>query len=95
MLTLEQVSLDEESGDMISNADVNSNVHEKSVDDEDTIPPAIIVTNENGRKIENKRSQTLKIPPLKRGEYRMTYSNAYSNFALLSLTFTKNFYFLK
>ena len=50
---------------------MNSNVQEKSVDDEDTIPPAIIVTNENGRKIENKNSHTLKIPPLKRGEYRM------------------------
>ena len=74
MLTFEQVSLDEESGDMMSNADMNSNVHKKSVDDEDTIPPAIIVTNENGRKIENKNSQTLKITPLRRGEYRMKYS---------------------
>ena len=83
MLTFEQVSLDEESGDMMSNADVNSNVHEKSVDDEDTIPPAIIVTNENGRKIENKRSQALKIPPLKRGEYRMTYSTDIINRQIL------------
>lgn len=73
MLKFEQVSLDEETGDMISNTDMNSNENEKSVDDEDTIPPAIIVTNENGRKIENKNCQTLKITPLKRGEYRMTY----------------------
>ena len=83
MPTFEQVSLDEESGDMISNTDMNSNVQEKSVDDEDTIPPAIIVTNENGRKIENKNSQTLKITPLKRGKYRMTYSTDIINRQIL------------
>ena len=83
MPTFEQVSLDEESGDMMFNADMNSNVHEKSVDDEDTIPPAIIVTNENGRKIENKNSLTLKITPLRRGKYRIKYSTDVINRQIL------------
>ena len=81
MLMFEQGSLDEESGDVMSNTDMNSNVYGNSADDEDTIPPDIIVTNENGRKIEN----SLKVSSLKRGEYRITNCNdvmSYNHFAL-------------
>ena len=50
----EQGSLDEESGDVMSNSDMNSNVYNHSIDEKDILPPKIIVTNEEGKKIVNR-----------------------------------------
>ena len=49
-------SLDEEAGNIISNTDLNSNEYSNSICRDTISPPAIVVTNEEGTKMHNKRS---------------------------------------
>ena len=56
MVLFESVNSGKEgAGDKIGNTDMNSNTYTTAVDDEDTDPPVILITNEEGRKVNNKR----------------------------------------
>ena len=50
----EPTSLDSEVGDVLDFVDMNSNVYDPSCDGKDIVPPKIIVTNEEGKKVVNR-----------------------------------------
>ena len=56
----EPASLDEEVGDDLDFVDMNRNVYDHSLDEKQIIPPKIIVTNEDGRKVIDRKNSLKK-----------------------------------